>query len=81
MRPYLPATGGRAVLFTNNDGAYDTARDLLAAGVQVTIVDLHRPMSQSLIDRMRNLGADMRIGFVIADVRGGAGCARCASPR
>jgi len=70
VRPFLPEEGGRAVLFTNNDSAYETARDLLAAGVQVTIVDLHRPMSQELIDRMRNLGADMRVGFVIADVRG-----------
>jgi sarcosine oxidase subunit alpha len=32
VRPFLPAEGGRAVVFTNNDGAYDTARDLLAAG-------------------------------------------------
>ncbi len=68
--PYLPAEGGRAVVFTNNDGAYDTARDLLAAGAHVTIVDLHRPMSQELIDRMRSLGVEMRSGFVIADVRG-----------
>ncbi len=68
--PYLPAEGGRAVVFTNNDGAYDTARDLLAAGAHVTIVDLHRPMSQELIDRMRSLGVEMRSGFVIVDVRG-----------
>ena len=67
--PFVPE-GGRAVVFTNNDSAYDTAQDLLTAGVNVTIVDLHRPMPQALIDRMRGLGAAMRVGFVIADVRG-----------
>ncbi|HEY7688977.1 MAG TPA: sarcosine oxidase subunit alpha family protein, partial [Dongiaceae bacterium] len=69
VRPFL-TEGGRAVVFTNNDSAYETAEDLLAAGAQVTIVDLHRPMAQALIDRMRGLGAEMRAGYVVVDVRG-----------
>lgn len=36
---YAVKPGERAVVFTNNDGAYDAARDLARAGIAVTIVD------------------------------------------
>jgi len=41
---YGVAPGRKAVLFTNNDDAYRTARDLCAAGAQVSVVDC-RPES------------------------------------
>ena len=35
---YAAAPGARAVVFTNNDSGYRTARDVLAAGVDVAAV-------------------------------------------
>ena len=41
---YAVKPGSRAVVFTNNDGAYETALDLRAAGIAVVAVDVrHAP--------------------------------------
>ena len=40
LNRYAVKPGSRAVVFTNNDSAYLAARDLRAAGLQVTLVDV-----------------------------------------
>ena len=46
LNRYAVKPGAKAVVFTNNDGAYAAARDLKAAGLAVTVVDLRAEASQ-----------------------------------
>jgi sarcosine oxidase subunit alpha len=43
LNRYAVKTGQKAVLFTNNDGAYATANDLTAAGVEIAAIVDTRP--------------------------------------
>lgn len=68
---YAAAPGARAVLFTNNDNAYQTALDLLGAGVAVTaVIDIRTNLSGDLVRRVREKGVELLQGHVVCDVNG-----------
>ncbi|MCU9840548.1 sarcosine oxidase subunit alpha family protein [Ruegeria sp. WL0004] len=64
---YGVAPGKSVTLFCNNDGAYDTVRDLMASGVGVqAIIDSRQ-------DAPRFAGAEVIRGAVVGDTRGRKG--------
>lgn len=62
--------GRRAVLFTNNDGAYRTALDLARAGAAVTVADARREPPPSLLRQCADLGIAALPGHGVAAVEG-----------
>lgn len=63
--------GSRAVVFTNNDSAYETALGLDAVGVAVAaIVDSRRTAAGVLPARARDAGIEIIDGAVVVNVRG-----------
>ena len=68
---YAVQPGSRAVVFTNNDSAYQTALDLKAAGVEVEAVVEARPSSDSEIaNTVRSAGIQVINGSVVIDTAG-----------
>lgn len=68
---YGVAPGRRAVVFTNNDSAYQTALDLHAAGIEVAaVVDVRSKPRGELAQRVRKTGVPIYGGHVVANVRG-----------
>lgn len=66
----LPGT--EAALFTNNDGAYRSALDLLDAGVAVNaVVDPRREVRGALPSQVRARGVQIMDGAVVANTAGG----------
>jgi len=61
--------GRKAVVFTNNDDAYRTARDLQAAGASVIVVDSRSEDRVNGTSMLRG-HVDVRFGHCIAEVRG-----------
>ena len=62
--------GRNALLFTNNDDAYRTARDLSRAGAQVTVVDWRREGEVTGADLLP-VGVEVHYGHCVAEIRGG----------
>jgi sarcosine oxidase subunit alpha len=60
----------RAVIVTNNDTAYDTALDLAAAGVAVTVADHRAAVSVDILARAGAKGIAIFPGSGIVDVEG-----------
>ncbi|MGL4243520.1 MAG: FAD-dependent oxidoreductase, partial [Beijerinckiaceae bacterium] len=75
-RSYLHAhgvmTGGRAVVFTNNDSAYATAADLARAGASVTLLDARPKPGDRLQQAMAALGVRMLPGATVTRAIGRA---------
>lgn len=68
---YAARSGSRAVLFTNNDGAYRTALDLMATGVAVAAVVDPRPAADGdLPRRLRDAGIETIGANVVVNARG-----------
>ena len=67
---YAVLPGRRAVVFTNNDSAYDTAIDLGRAGGRVTVVDLRRAPRGSAVEAARATGVKILDGHAIVGVKG-----------
>ena len=68
---YAVKPGNRAVVFTNNDSAYQSALDLNAAGVEVVAVVDARPDSTSEIaSTVRNAGIQVINGSLVVDTSG-----------
>ena len=65
---YAVRPGRRAVVFTNNDGAYAAAADLAAAGLAVSLIDC-RPAPPSAYGLPA--GIDLNPGHVVTAVKGG----------
>ena len=63
--------GEEAVVFTNNDGAYQTALDLLDAGVKVNAVVDPRPLVGTLADTLRQRGVAVFTQHVVVEALGG----------
>ena len=71
LNRYGVASGSRAVVFANNDSAYQTALDLADAGVPVAaIVDVRPEPSGELPAQVRRRGIEVIGGHVIVDVKG-----------
>jgi sarcosine oxidase subunit alpha len=72
VQRYATAPGRRAVIFTNNDSAYQTAIDLLLAGVSVeAIVDSRQQGAAAIGDIVGDMGILVLKGHVVIDVSGG----------
>ncbi|MBL8707074.1 MAG: sarcosine oxidase subunit alpha family protein, partial [Rhodospirillales bacterium] len=74
LHRYAVAVGRRAVVFTNNDTAYDVALDLTAGGVDVAaVVDLRVDPSSARIEAARAKGLRVLTGRAVTAVHGGKG--------
>jgi len=63
--------GKNVVLFTNNDGAYETAIDLKDAGANiVSVIDVRREAKGELPTRARAAGIEILNGYAITATRG-----------
>ena len=72
IRRYGVCPGRRAVIFTNNDGAYHSALDLVQAGASVAaIADCRAHGAGAIAGPLREAGVDILQGCVIAGVSGG----------
>ena len=67
---YGVCPGRRAVIFTNNDGAYRTALDLLQAGARVSALVDSRPEGGAIAEPLQQAGVDIFRGCVVAGVSG-----------
>ena len=67
---YAVMPGRRAVVFTNNDSAYETAVDLAAAGVEVAMVVDARPRPPEVASVAIERGIEVLAGHVVARARG-----------
>ena len=64
--------GNKAVLFTNNDSAYQTALDLQAAGsAVVAVVDSRAGGAGAIAEAVRKAGMRILNGYAITDTKGG----------
>ncbi len=71
VKRYGVAPGDRAVLFTNNDGGYRAALDLLDAGVRVAaVVDLREEPSGPLTDAAKERGLRILANHAIVGTKG-----------
>jgi sarcosine oxidase subunit alpha len=64
-RRWAVLPGKRAVIFTNNDSAYEAAAALSGAGAEVTIVDARKTVSRANIGGVRVL-----VGHLVTSVKG-----------
>ena len=67
---YAVRPGSSAVVFTNNDTAYDPALDLADAGLRVTVVDVRSELSNARRAQLRRRGVELLAGHAVTDVRG-----------
>lgn len=71
IRRYAVCPGRRAVIFTNNDGAYRCAQDLVQAGASISaIVDCRVHGAGAIAEPLREAGVDILQGCVVAGVSG-----------
>ena len=74
LERYGVVCGRRAVIFCNNDGAYQTAFALAAAGAEVAaVVDRRQSVNQDLIDRLDALGIVHHTGYLVSATHGRSG--------
>ena len=68
---YAVQPGRRAVVFTNNDSAYQTALDLKAAGVEVAaVIDARSDSSSEIANTVRSAGIQVQNGSIVVDTAG-----------
>ena len=68
---YAVAPGSRALVFTNNDGAYRAALDLADAGVAVeAVVDARANPDGDLLAAVRARGMPVIVGHAVVEARG-----------
>ena len=71
LRRYAVRPGERAVVFTNNDSAYDCAQALIAAGACVTGVDARPATPGGAMSAARAAGIAVRDNAVVIETHGG----------
>ncbi|RLA13556.1 MAG: sarcosine oxidase subunit alpha [Gammaproteobacteria bacterium] len=68
---YAVKPGKKAVVFTNNDGAYQTALDLMAAGTEVlAVVDARAESTSEIAETVRSAGIQVINAVVVVDTTG-----------
>ena len=68
---YAVKPGRRAVVFTNNDSAYQTALDLKAAGVDVVaVIDARTESVSEIANTVRDAGVQVLNGSLVVDTAG-----------
>jgi methylglutamate dehydrogenase subunit C len=70
LNRHAVAPSSRAVLATNNDGAYEAAFDLARAGVAVSIADQRETVTGSMLSKAGELGIAVFAGTRVNDVIG-----------
>nr|WP_294867237.1 sarcosine oxidase subunit alpha family protein [uncultured Pseudogulbenkiania sp.] len=70
LRRFGVLPGKRAVVFTNNDQAYQTALDLYEAGARVTVVDPRTASYGDLPQQARRRGIEVKYGTVVSQASG-----------
>jgi sarcosine oxidase subunit alpha len=71
VRRYAVSPGSNAVVFTNNDSAYETAFALRENGVEVAaIVDIRQQPGADVVDRTGHAGITLHAGSAVVDTRG-----------
>ena len=71
LNDYAALPGRRAVLFTNNDAAYEAARDIVDAGGTVAaVVDCRPAPAAALAPALKEAGVVLHTGSVIAATHG-----------
>lgn len=78
---YAVLPGSRAVVFTNNDSAYQTALDLAGHGANVVVVDSRAGGAGAIGDSVRDVGIPVLTGHIVTDVHGARGVRRVAIAR
>jgi sarcosine oxidase subunit alpha len=69
---YAVVPGRRALVFANNDSAYDVARDLIVAGIEIAaVVDTRADVDAALADDLRSAGIEVLAASAVARVEGG----------
>ncbi len=69
---YGVAPGSRAVVFTNNDSAYQAALDMVQSSLEVqAVVDCRPEPGGTLPQRLREQGVEIVSGSVVVNVKGG----------
>ncbi len=67
---YAVRPGQRAVVFTNNNSAYDAAKDLAAGGIETTLLDLRSEPPAALVQQVQQSGVSVMLGCAVANVHG-----------
>ncbi len=68
---YAVKPGERAVVFTNNDSAYQTALDLMAAGAEVcAVIDARAESTSEIAETVRSAGIQVMNASVVVDTTG-----------
>ncbi len=70
VRRHAVLPGRNAVVFTNNDSAYDAALALKEAGAGVIVVDARAQPTGSLGERARTAGIEVIAGSVVVEAKG-----------
>jgi heterotetrameric sarcosine oxidase alpha subunit len=70
LNRFAVLAGKKAVVATENDGAWRTAFDLAAAGAEVTVADLRADPAPGLLAEAARLGIDARVSTCIAGLKG-----------
>ena len=65
LNRYAVRAGERAVVFTNNDSAWDTALDLSDAGARVCVVDVRRELAPELREAAARRGIEVLAGHAV----------------
>ena len=74
LNRYAVNLANKAVVFTNNDSAYQVALDAAAAGATVTAVDTRRNVSAELKSKLEQNEIRLFEGHAISSVQGSKGC-------
>mgnify|MGYP001824313197 CR=1 FL=1 len=70
IRRYAVRPGERAVVFTNNDSAYQAAIDLAESGASVIVIDSRAGGAGALGDAAKAASIQVLAGHVLTDVKG-----------
>jgi len=74
LNRYAVRVGEQVIVSTNNDSAYQTVFDLARRGIKVsTVIDVRRNVSESLRNRLSELGVYLLPAARISGTRGGKG--------
>ncbi len=70
LNRYAVEPGRRAIVATNNDGAWRAAMDLAAGGIAVTLLDQREHVDTRLLDAARHSSVEVRTGALVARAQG-----------
>lgn len=70
LNRYAIDLGRRAIVATNNDGAWRVGIDLAAAGLAVTILDQRERVDSTLVHEAQRIGIKVRTGMLVARAYG-----------